>query len=637
MRTIRRLYFYLVAFISLEVVLWGLIGLLRSIISTAIVDMADTLAQALALVLVGVPIFLFHWIWVQRTSAQDDEEGIAHIRAVFFYAVLLSTLIPVVQNLLALVSRSLLVLAEIDPSRAILGGSQTWQDNLIAILINAIAAGYIWKTLQETWKSLPAFYNFADVRRLYRFIWLLYSLSLVVFGAQQVLRFIFYLPAPENVLGAGRQEILANGVALLLAGTPIWFYAWRICQEALSAVSERKSNLRLGVLYLLSLGGVITVISTGGLLLDLLLRWAFGKSLLGYELINKAGGPISLGLPLALVWVYFSGWLKEQIRSDTSEIRRSGKRRFYFYILSAIGLGTAFTGVALLFSFVIDTTTSSALWGETLRTRLAAALSTLIIGLPLWLVTWRPMQVEALSADDLGDHARRSTLRRAYLYLALFAGVIGGMVSAVWFMYTLFNAMLTGGTSSDFISTLLNSAQLLVLFGVLLLYHLRHLQQDSNRAAQTLELRQQEFLVIVIDSGDEGYLNTLESAMRRHAPGVPLVIQAMDKGLSKNAGGAKAVIIPVSAALNPSPKLRNWLRTFKGEKLVVTQPAPGWIMNAFTPEQAAKAARQLAEGEPIQLSRPSTAWETIKIIAVIWLGIQLLFAALAIGISLLAG
>ena len=30
MRTVRRLYFYAVAFVSLEVVLWGLIGLARS-------------------------------------------------------------------------------------------------------------------------------------------------------------------------------------------------------------------------------------------------------------------------------------------------------------------------------------------------------------------------------------------------------------------------------------------------------------------------------------------------------------------------------------------------------------------------------------------------------------------------------
>ena len=38
MRTIRRLYFYAVALISLEVVVWGLIGLLRSIFSSRLVN-----------------------------------------------------------------------------------------------------------------------------------------------------------------------------------------------------------------------------------------------------------------------------------------------------------------------------------------------------------------------------------------------------------------------------------------------------------------------------------------------------------------------------------------------------------------------------------------------------------------------
>ena len=103
MRTIRRLYFYAVALISVEVVVWGLIGLLRSIFSSELVDTADVLAQALALVLVGVPIFLFHWIWTQRTAAKEEEERIASLRAIFFYGVLIGTLVPSVQNLLALI------------------------------------------------------------------------------------------------------------------------------------------------------------------------------------------------------------------------------------------------------------------------------------------------------------------------------------------------------------------------------------------------------------------------------------------------------------------------------------------------------------------------------------------------------
>src|SRR5688572_969724 len=108
MKSIRRLYFYLVAFISIEVVVWGLIGLLRSVVDDTVSGGADALAQALALILVGVPIFLIHWLWAQRASARDSEEKSATLRAVFLYGILLGTLIPVVQNLLSFIDRSLI-------------------------------------------------------------------------------------------------------------------------------------------------------------------------------------------------------------------------------------------------------------------------------------------------------------------------------------------------------------------------------------------------------------------------------------------------------------------------------------------------------------------------------------------------
>ena len=588
MRTIRRLYFYLVAFISLEVVLWGVIGLLRSILSSALIGMADTLAQALALVLVGIPIFLFHWSWTRRAAAHYEEEQTASLRAIFCYAALLGTLVPVVQNLLALVDRAILDLAELSTAGAVLGASQTWQDNLIAIVINLGAASYFWQTLKQAWKSLPERENFADVRRLYRFLWMLYSLLMVVFGAQQTIRFIFQLPVPENVLGAVGREMFANGLALSLVGTPLWLYSWRTCQEALTDLQERESNLRLGVLYLLSLGGVITVLSAGGSLLSLILRWAFGEPLRGYEFLNQAGGPISLGLPLAAVWGYFSTWLRDQIQSDKHEPRRAGKRRFYNYFLSLLGLSASFIGLTLLLSLVIDLTTSSALWGEALRSRLAGSLATLAVGLPLWLLAWRPMQSESLDEGERGEHARRSILRKAYLYLALFAGVIGGMVSAVWLAHTLLNALLGRALSADFTPSVLNATQLLILFIGLLVYHLRCLQRDNLRAAQTIASRHRGFPVLVLFAEGDGYPEAMTTAFQKHAPDLPLIVQHVDRNISKETGGAKAVLLPAELALDPPAALRRWLKTFDGSKIVVAQDISGWILNGLTPDQAAR-------------------------------------------------
>ena len=359
MKTVRRLYFYAVALISVEVVLWGLIDLLRSIVDATIGGAAEALARALALVLVGVPIFLFHWLWAQRSSARDEEERTARLRAIFFYAILLGTLIPVVQNLLALVNRIFLEALRLDTSRAILGGSQSWPDNLIAILMNGLAAIYFLSILRGEWTALPGTENFADVRRLYRYLWVLYGLSMTIFGAQQTLHFLFYVPS--EVLGDIGREALINGLALLVVGTPLWLYAWRVVQDSLAEAAEKDSNLRLGILYLLALSGVVTVLTTATMVVSTVLSELLGAGIATPDFIHQIGSPISVGIPLGVVWAYYGHWLNRHIESIHDVVRQAAMKRVYFYLLSALGLGGAFIGVASLIKFIIDLSTSGSL------------------------------------------------------------------------------------------------------------------------------------------------------------------------------------------------------------------------------------------------------------------------------------
>ena len=275
MKSIRRLYFYLVAIISIEVVVWGLIGLLRPIVDKTVSGGADALAQALALILVGVPIFLVHWLWAQRVSAREEEEREATLRAVFLYAILLGTLIPVVQNLLSFINRSLVQVTGLGVARAFSSfRNQTLADNLIAIVMNLVVAAYFWNILRGEWATLKEKQNFTDVRRLYRYIWMLYGLLMTVFGLQQVFRYLVFIPG--NILGEMGRETLVNGVALLVIGTPVWVYSWRVIQDSLTDPAEMGSNLRLGILYILALGGVITVVTTSSMLVNILIMRVFG-------------------------------------------------------------------------------------------------------------------------------------------------------------------------------------------------------------------------------------------------------------------------------------------------------------------------------------------------------------------------
>lgn len=630
MRTVRRLYFYVVAFISLEVVLWGLISLLRSIVNETVGGGAEVLAGALALILVGVPIFLVHWLWAQRVSVRDEEEKTASLRAIFFYAVLIGALIPVVQNLLALINRIFINLVQLNTSRAVLGGSQTWSDNLIAILMNGLVALYFWNVLRGEWKTLTDRENFADVRRLYRYLWLLYSLLITIFGTQQITRYLFYIPS--DVIGEIGRETIVNGIALLVVGTPIWAYTSRVVQDSLAEAAEKDSNLRLGVLYIFALSGVITVLTTAAMLINVVVTKLLGADWTTDYFINQISGPVSVGVPLGAVWAYYGNWLKRHIESVGEPIRQSGMKRVYSYILSALGLGGAFIGVAVLIKFVIDLSTGQTLiLNDNLRSNLATAISLIAAWLPLWLLTWRPLQADALSTGDMSDHARRSVVRKAYLYLALFAGVIGGMASAVALVFQLIRAALGAAIATDFVPTVLNDLQLLVLFAILLIYHLLTLRRDNMFTASALAEKQKGYKVLVLDSSD-GFDESVKSALAKTAPNIPVTVAA-----EKPQGQFNALVVSGSLAVD-APE---WVRSFNGSRIIVPNEAGGIVwaggVSKQAIQQAAQAVRQLAEGQEVrERSSSGSAWMIVIYIAAALFGAELLFLLLGLLISTFA-
>jgi hypothetical protein len=626
MKTVRRLYFYAVALISIEVVLWGLINLLRSIISQTVGGTGEVLARALALTVVGLPIFLFHWLWAQRLAASDAEERTASLRAIFFYGMLLGTLVPLIQNLLALLNRGLLVAAGLESGRALLGSSGTAPDNLIAIAINGLVALYFWTILRREWPLLPSTDNFADVRRLYRYLWVIYGLLMTIFGAQQILRYIFFVPT--GLLGEMTRETIVNGLALLLVGTPLWVYSWNVVQHSIGDDRERDSNLRLAILYLLALGGVITVLTTAAMVLHVLLDAVLGVVMSSSDIVNRIGGPLSIGIPLGAVWAYYGGWLGRHVDSIAEPVRRAGMKRIYLYILSAIGLGGAFLGVAMLIQFIIQRSTGGLLiMDDTLRSDLGRALAVIAAWLPLWLVVWRTVQREVAAPGDAGDHARRSVVRRAYLYLALFAGVIGGMIFAVSLVFELVNTALTGQRSGDFLTGVLNDLQLLILFSLLLLYHLAVMRRDGRSAAAALAGRQKAFRLLVVDSGT-AFTAAVKDALGRLAPNIPFTVS------SRQPRGRFDAMIVAGSRLLDAPQ---WIRSYRGERIVIPDSAEGlyWAgaVDADPIQRAALLARQLAEGQSTVQPARRSGWMVIVYIAAALFGVEILLMLLSLVIS----
>jgi hypothetical protein len=332
-----------------------------------------------------------------------------------------------------------------------------------------------------------------------------------------------------------------------------------------------------------------------------------------------------------MIWAYYGYWLNRHIEAVGDQVRQAGMKRLYNYILSLIGLVVSFVGVATLFNFIIDMITSKTfLMGDSNRSGLAASIASLVVGLPLWLRTWRPMQTEALAQDDLGDHARRSVLRKTYLYLALFGSVIGGMATAVGLVYQLIKVVLTGDAGSDFVNTLLNLAQLLFLFGVVLVYHLRVLRADGEARADALTEKQNQFNVLIVDSGN-GFVEAVKAALLKSDSKVQVTVTAPTE---KPEGTFSAIVISGALAVD-APE---WIKSFSGSRLIVQDEAAGVYWNQDA-RQAAHVVQSLAEGQAVrpQSSKGNTAWTYVVYVFAALFAVQMLFLLLMLGISLVVG
>ena len=639
MKTIRRLYRYLVTLISLEVILWGLINLLRSAAAGEIIGGSiSQLARSLSLIVVGLPVFLLHWIPAQRDAQQDEEERCSRLRALFLYGALLATLIPSAQNALGLVDQLWLRVLGLPAQDAFVGSTQSWMDHIIAILINGLAAGYLFSVVRQNWKDLPEREAFAQTRRLYGYIWVVYGLVLLVFGASQVFAYLFTL---METIGTGPQAKLANGLSLLIVGTPIWIFAWRQAQAFLNQPDERKALLRTVLLYALCVIGLGGILIPAGIILDTLLLVILGQRLSFPELITEISQPLSLAIPLGGVWYFYKRNLELDLKILPKSPKREELRRIYQYLLAFAGLVSAFLGLHMLFSYLIDVFLADTIPGtDRLRERLAAALSTLSVGAPLWGFLWTTLIKQSSRPDEHGDRSRRAISRKIYLYLILFIAVIGVMGSGGGLAYELLSALL-GDPSPDLLQNALRLTEILFLFALVLLYHGYILRADLRLADRSLAEQHADYPVLILATEIGAFSHVLVDALQKEAENLPVAVHLIEDGAPKeDLSGAEAVVMSTELITSPPEAIRLWLRDFKGTRLVVPTQVEGWHWVVSGDENLAKRARhtarmirQLAEGEEIQPPGALTAGKISLYILLGLLGFPLLLALISMLIS----
>jgi len=611
MSTAQRLYFYGLALASLEVAVWGVVGLLRTFLSGRLTGSVSLLAAGIFLVLVSLAAFLFHWRAVQREALGNPFERASQFRAVFLYTVLTAALIPILYGFLALLNRAFASLLGTQVDAAWFDTGQSALDYWLAIFVNAAVLAYFWFVLRIDWQASSVSKDelaLPEIRRLYRYFWMVVGLTLFVTGIYHLLLYFFSLFGQDQSRDLAE---LARGAALALMGGPLWSYLWWLVQESLYDPAERGSRQRLAALYIIMLAAVVGVLSSVGAVLAAGIRWLLREVFSTGSFLYANRAELAVAIPLALLGIYYARILRREATAPHKPV----VWRLFFYILAFLGLAVTLVGIYSLIEFFTQLAFSS----DTLtnmRELASGALSALIVGFPMWLFSWRRVQTVPALPNGADASPSRSIIRSFFLYLVMFLLLVGAVVLSGWILYVLLSSLLAQTMSEEFGQML---AQLLLWLAVdvaFLGYHWQVLRNDNRVAQQVMGARHAALPTLVLVEEDLTFSAFLADELNRVAPRLPMAVHPVEHGVPDEALLAvKALVMSAGLAVEPTEALRLWLADYSGKRLLVPSLREKYTWLGFSeksPQQlareAAYALRQMAEGETRRPPLPANPW-----------------------------
>lgn len=642
MRAIRRLYFYIVAFISLQVILWGLITLISSILNAPVGGgLANLLARGLSQILVGIPILWIHWRVIQNDLRDDPEEHGSLIRAIFTYGLRLATLIPVLTNLHAILRRPLLIWFGVpSPTRNFLA-STSLVENVITILINLLFYYFALRLLDQDREVTPRAAAPDDIRRIYRIIWMVIAIGSLVVGVQEIIFSILY---QTNATGVLNNLKLASGISVTLIAVTLWAIMTREIEITAEQVpSERKHILRTIFLFTVTLSGIAVVLSLAGVIIQDVLLWIFGEATTLREYINDHSSLLASLIPFGVIWTYYQRNLRHHIAAQDHTLREAGMQRLFASILALAGNILVFIGTWILLTLIADTLWQRAFVVNSMRNQLSSGLVLLAIGTPLWGLTWPKLQQEALKEGERQDRARQSVIRKTYLYLFVFASVVGLMASTGWLAYRLINALL-GNFMLDPGLFILKQILLIGLVVVWLIYHLSSLRRDGRAAWRTLQNRHANFHTILLSNAVyKEDMQALAHLLHKQLPQLSVQQIDLDENISPvDVSEAAAIVYPATTDIEKSKDMADILDHFSGRRILLPLPDEQIIwagVNIHQKEQifhsAVELLRQGAEGQEMRVNSPANAWSIVGYIATAIVGLELLFLLFALVVNVI--
>ncbi|MFQ5942295.1 MAG: DUF5671 domain-containing protein [Anaerolineales bacterium] len=616
MSTPRRVYIYAVAAISLYAVSWSLIDLLQGLFFTRGETDPAAIAFQIAVIVIGLPVFLGHWLWAQRLARREREEQESVARQVFLYGMQAAYLAPFIYSTQQIVRRVLSLVAGESSNR--FTPSLAVGEFILYHLLSMVVVAALWFYLEQVRRADHSedmeHGGPATVRRLYVFGFSAAGLYMTALAVQDLLYWLMLQIGSEPTSSSGA----VGSTARLIVGFTVWLSFWRWGQRLFAGLQEeeRRSVLRKFYLFSAVFFSVMSAVTSATFILA-----GFFKRILGVSGVSDGDIrlPISIIVVSAAVWFYHSYVIKNDIRISGEDPGVAGVRRVYLYLVAGIGLSAVLTGLSGDVSVLIRSLEQGA-FGSGLSEELAWFTAILIAGLPVWAIPWREAQGGAAEPGEEGDRKRQSVVRRIYLYFFLFVSAMTVLGSAVFLAFQILATIL--GEPAPSLSELGQPIAFSLIAAGLWAYHWTVLRADGKYRREAKAERLQAFKALVVDTEKNELPTSLIDRLDQDFP--ELAFEALvvsQTGLSERTSadidaqlsGAQLIIAPWTMTISSFETGMDIMRTVgasSAQKLLLPIRSKGWEWAGVNPwtnnelvAQTVRAVRQIIEGEEVKPGR----------------------------------
>lgn len=564
---VRRVYIYAAAFLGLQLAAMGALGMIGALLEQAFAPaalsgtqqagMVYQLSLNLALLLVGVPLWLGHWTWAQRLQRHPDEQ-FSPIRRLYGYTVLL---IAVLQLLFAIQQ----MLAALFGLQEPFSVTSQAAPALGALIVWAAVWRYHWRIFSADRPLVEALGAPATLRRWYLVIVQAVSLAVASYAAVAMLHALFETAAAPTL---GRSGVIA-ALPALIAGLLVWLphHLWArmlILEPTPLRADEASSTLRQVYVAL-----VITVAAVAGLggvtvLLAAALLAAFGGSAWRVVIVDHTEALAVIVIAGALWW-YHRRQLTDEARLSEVGTRVDTARRVIGYLTAAIGLGALFFGAGGLLSTLLRLAVAADALGTGWREAVSMYLALTVVALPVYGLTARAME-RLVAGSPLEE---RTLARRIYLYAALLFGIVSTIVTGVLLLQRLLSAGL--GVAEPGLAGDLARWLAYVLVGAAIAgYYTLLLRRSTTIRADT---GTGMVIAILVDAPLQ---SSLVATIERELPGAD--VRIVDTSAAAQSGEALStvdvLVITLRAALDT--RIAELLGGFRGRKLLLATGVPAY-------------------------------------------------------------